>query len=191
MLVPKLTIKNDVIISPSEILKQQPAMYKFQKYISRIHTIPARGRSVSVENLFSDKIPSLVIVCLVSAADFSGKYTTNPYFLRNCSLRSMGLVLNGQHVPSNPIDCDFSSARSSSAHLFHKFTSAVQKHFAVDDTGIKMSYFYKGYTMFLFDLRLIADFKDETSEAINLIILGRFPAKLYINSSRVVSYDMF
>ena len=203
LLVPKLTIKNEVIIAHAEILKQQPAMFKFQKYISRIHTIPARGRSVTVENLFSDKIPSLVIICLVSSADFSGNYATNPFYLRNCNLRSMGLVLNGQHVPSNPVECDFTSAQSSNAHLFHNFTSAVKKHFSIDDTGIKMNYFYKGYTMFLFDLsdsvsktrtgdlRLMADFTSEIDQPINIIILGRFPAKLYINDSWVISYDMF
>ena len=203
LLVPKLTIKNEVIIAHAEILKQQPAMFKFQKYISRIHTIPARGRSVTVENLFSDKIPSLVIICLVSSADFSGNYATNPFYLRNCNLRSMGLVLNGQHVTSNPVECDFTSAQSSNAHLFHNFTSAVKKHFSIDDTGIKMNYFYKGYTMFLFDLsdsvsktrtgdlRLMADFTSEIDQPINIIILGRFPAKLYINDSRVISYDMF
>ena len=115
----------------------------------------------------------------------------------------MGLVLNGQHVPSNPIECDFTSPQSSSAHLFHNFTSAVKMHFSIDDTSIKMNYFYKGYTMFLFDLSdsvsktrtgdllLMADFTSETDQPINIIILGRFPAKLYINDSRVISYDMF
>ena len=122
LIVPKLTINPELILSHLDMLKQQPAMYSFQKYASRVHTIPQENRDV-IENLFSDKVPSLVIVVLISSADFSGSYT---------------LVKTR--------------------------------------TG---------------ELRLRVEFSEGLPNAVNMLILGRFPAKFYINESKVVSYDMF
>ena len=203
LLVPKITLKSEVIISHSEILKQQPALYQYHKMVSRVHTMAARSRSTTIESLFSDRIPSLVVVAMVSSADFSGSYSTNPFYFRHCNLRSISLVLNGQAVPSNPVECDFSSAKSTNATLFNNFTDAITKHFNIRDSGVEMKYFYKGYTLALFDLsdsaaktrsgelRLIADFTSELEEPVTMIILGRFPSKIYINESRVVSHDLF
>ena len=203
LLVPKITLKSEILISHSEILKQQPAMFQYQKIVSRVHTMAARSRSTTIESLFSDRIPSMVVVAMVSSADFSGNYATNPFHFRHCNLRSISLVLNGQAVPSHPIECDFSGVHSTNATLFNNFTEGVTKHFNIRDSGIEMKYFYKGYTMALFDLsdsvaktrsgelRLIADFTSELTEPVTMIILGRFPAKIYINESRVVSHDLF
>ena len=201
LMVPKLTVDMQLFLSHNEMLKQEPAIYGFHKYVTRIHTIPAQNRNTVIENLFSDKIPSLLVVAMVTSSDFSGNYQTNPYYLRHMKLRKMSLVLNGQNV-ANTLECDFSSDRSSNATLYKSFTDAVERHFQIKDTGIEMKHFYKGFSLFVFDLsdssvsgsgelRLTADFADPLSEAVTMILLGRFYAKVYINASRNVSYDMF
>ena len=185
------------------MLKQQPAMYRFHKYATRVHTIPKESRNVNIENLFSDKVPSLVIVALIASVDFSGSYATNPYNFQHFKIRSIGLVLNGQNVPGNSQVADFSDDDKTNAGLFKTFTDAVEKHFGNLDSGIDLKDYHKGYTLFTFDLsdsavktrsgelRLRAEFSVGLPSAVNMLILGRFPAKIYINESRVVSYDMF
>ena len=203
LIVPKLTINPELILSHLDMLKQQPAIYSFQKYASRVHTIPQENRDVTIENLFSDKVPSLVIVVLISSSDFSGSYTTNPYNLQHFNNRSMTLVLNGQNVPGNSQEADFSAKNKTNAGLYRNFTDAVEKHFSNHDCGINLKEYNQGFTLFTFDLsdsvvktrtgelRLRVEFSEGLPNAVNMLILGRFPAKFYINESRVVSYDMF
>ena len=203
LIVPKLSINPQLILSHLDMLKQQPAMYRFHKYATRVHTIPKESRNVNIENLFSDKVPSLVIVALIASVDFSGSYATNPYNFQHFKIRSIGLVLNGQNVPGNSQVADFSDDDKTNAGLFKTFTDAVEKHFGNLDPGIDLKDYHKGYTLFTFDLsdsavktrsgelRLRAEFSVGLPSAVNMLILGRFPAKIYINESRVVSYDMF
>ena len=203
LMVPKLSVNMQLFLSHNEMLKQEPAVFNFFKYVTRIHTIPAQNRNTVIENLFSDKVPSLLVVAMVSSSDYAGNYATNPYNLQHFGLRSMSLILNGQNVPGSSIECDFSNIRKSNATLYKIFNDAVKRHFHNTNTGIDIKELNKGYTLFLFDLsdstvsertgelRLTGDFTSPLSEAVTVILLGRFPAKVYINSSRNVSYDMF
>jgi hypothetical protein len=198
LMVPKVTVNNQLFLSHIEMIKQEPAVYGFHKYVTRIHTIPSQNRNTVIENLFSDKVPSLLVVALVASANFSGTYSTNPYFLQHMNTSSMSLVLDGQSVATR-IDTDFSSNRKSNATLYRLFTEAVARHFQINNTGIEMKYFYKGYTLFVFDLsdsalsgrngelRLTVNFESPLTEAVTMILLGRFYSKVFINASHNVS----
>ena len=152
LMVPKLTVNMQLFLSHEEMLKQEPAVFNFFKYVTRIHTIPAQNRNTVIENLFSDKVPSLLVVAMVTSSDYAGAYETNPYNLQHFGLRSMSFILNGQNVPGNSIECDFSSNRKSNATLYKIFTDAIERHFKNTNSGIEMKELNKGYTLFLFDL---------------------------------------
>ena len=101
----------------------------------------------------------------------------------------MTLVLNGQN--------------KTNAGLYRNYTDAVEKHFSNHDCGINLKEYNQGFTLFTFDLSdsvvkirtgelcLRVEFPEGLPNAVNMLILGRFPAKFYINESKVVSYDMF
>ena len=208
LVVPKMTINPQLYLSHAEMLKQGPAIYNFYQWRTRVHTIPQRNRSIQLESLFSDKIPSLCIVILLSSKSYSGAFNTNPFHLKHYKMHSGALILNGVNIPGNTMVGDFDSNVHTNASLYKTFTDAVEKHFNIRDCGIDIELFNKGYTMFFFDLsdsllvsnniktrsgelRLRIDFTEELPEPVDLIALGRFPASMKINVSRVISHDMF
>ena len=208
LVVPKMTINPQLYLSHADMLKEGPAVYNFYQWQTRVHTIPQRNRSLQLESLFSDKIPSLCIVVLIPSQSYSGSFNSNPFNLKHYKMHSAAIILNGVNIPGNTMVGDFDSAVHTNAFLYKTFTDAVEKHFAIRDCGVDIERFNKGYTMFLFDLsdsilvsnnvktrsgelRLRMDFTEALSEPVDLIALGRFPASMKINVSRVISHDMF
>lgn len=207
LVVPKIRVNPNVIISHAELLKKQPVIYSFNRHSMISFTVPIQHRTISIESLFSDQIPARVLVAMIKNKAFAGDVTANPYNFHHFGLNSCGLVLNGQEVPGNHLQVDFSDPGNTNAGSYRALTDLISKNYGLQDTGgISQEMFNNGYCILSFDiaqcsryglcetktgnLRLWLEFSAALTEPVTLLIYGTFPAKLSINHAKNVTYQM-
>jgi hypothetical protein len=73
--------------------------------------------SASFPDLFKGKLPRRIVFGLVRQDRVSGKYNLNPFKFENFNLSQLALTLNGQPIPSEPLQTNYEIADYQRAYL--------------------------------------------------------------------------
>jgi hypothetical protein len=84
----------------NDMLSKRPAYFPFRRSNVRCFTIPGNMTTWGVDGIFSDQIPDILTVGLVSAGAFTGKINENPYNFKNFNLSFLGFYVEGSSVNS-------------------------------------------------------------------------------------------
>jgi hypothetical protein len=202
--VQKITVSPEVILAHNETLESKPAIYPYYKSDLKTFTIPKGQYSHSIDDLFSGKIPSKLYVWFVSAAAFNGDYSRNPFNYQHYGIRTAGFYVDGQSVPNQPLQLDFTHRDVVTGYTALLDTASKSHPNSEFDIDIKR--FTDGYTILAFNLestttdslyywvrptiahsRLELRFSAPLPEAVNVIMLGVYPQILYIDKARNVT----
>jgi hypothetical protein len=74
-----------------------------------VESLPQGLRSKTMTLFTGDKMPKSVIVAMLDSVAFEGSQRANPLNFKHFSTGGMALKVNGQSVPSQPIQTDFTS----------------------------------------------------------------------------------
>ena len=88
---------------------------KMRHYLSRVEmkhlSIPANQTSINIDNVFTNTLPDLIIVRLLSYTDFPGGYQRNLFNFQNFGLNRIELKCNGTSKPNDGYTTNFANGQ--------------------------------------------------------------------------------
>jgi len=181
-------------------LEKHPAKIPYKSGALRAISIPTDSYSFINERVFSGAVPYMVLVGVVKAENFNGKYSKNPFHFENLGISHIVVSTDDNEAAFNIQSPDFASNKFLDAYL--KFSRAIGN---VDERIINKDTWKNGKTLFAFDLsprisltsqaiprignvRLEIRFKDKITEPAVAIVYALFQNQLYISKDRSISF---
>ena len=118
-------------------------------YLSRVQmkhlSIPANQEFINFDKVFSGALPNLVIVGLVSDADYAGGYQWNPFNFKNFGVNRIEVKLNGTFRPLEGYSPNFANGQYIMAYM----TFLQKLEFDTGDKSVSLtpSEWTNGYTL--------------------------------------------
>lgn len=202
--VPKINVSPEILVAHDEVLGKSPAIYPYTRTEIKKHNIVKGAHDTEVNNPFSGRIPSEVIVGLVKDSAHHGSYESSPFEFKTAGLSSINLSVDSFDVNGGTVKVDFSDKAEKSSYLeAYKTLIGVN---GVDDTvPVTRLGFYGGYSFYRFviqpetggndnvlplkqrgNVRLFMTFKSAVTEPMTIVMLAKFPAAIEIDKTRCV-----
>ncbi|OOY64079.1 hypothetical protein BOW34_12875, partial [Solemya velum gill symbiont] len=181
------TVKVDpgVIVAHEEALKKgNDALYPFVKSLVKTYAVSQGQFAFYVDDLFQGRVPHRLIVGLVSSNAVNGKYTKNPFNFKPFDCNKVGFYVDGQSVPSQPLQPNYSAEQYTEAYDTLKKAGGR----AVDICWLN---YKKGYCLYVIEpfgvyrphgpsrkghTRLELNFGTALPETVTVVVYAKFPA---------------
>lgn len=150
--VRKIKVNPDVVAEHKRLLTTKK-WYTFPIVRSTIKSAGQIAKDqtyLNVPNLFRGRLPTNIIIGLVSSDAYNGSIHKNPFCFDNYSLSKIYLTVNAQNVPSKPLEPDFDNDLYARAyrHMFDNSGVLIGNH----STLVTKDLFKSGVTLFCTDL---------------------------------------
>ena len=191
-----------VMVAHNTALASGPAKYLYDNTDMRAYAVAKGQYSATLEDVYQNAVPSMLVVGLVASEAFMGNYKRNPFNFQHYNLNSIGFYVDGKSMPGRPLTPDYPSDNYMSAYMT-LFGNRLQ-----EDIGNDILYidYKQGYCLYVFDVcqhgcgggkpirpvkdghtRLDVKFAAPLPEAVTLITYAVFPAMLEIDEARLVT----
>lgn len=205
LFVRRLKIAASLCLAHEKMLATTPAKYPLTRVECKVIHLPQGQKSFTQDNIFLGLLPKRIVLGIVDNRAYNGDVTRNPFYFKHCDLNYLSVHLDGQQIPSAPLQPSFSTGNYIRA-FYTQFTGGDG---ILSDTGntIGREQFAKGYALYSFDLspdlssscghhfsvartgnlRLELGFDNALSFTGNAIIYSEFDSVIEINKDRVVT----
>lgn len=190
LLVRRVQVAENKIREHETSLALQNAVYPIQNTEVYTYTIANGLQSHVQDNLFSGKMPKMMILGMVRNTDFNGSLPTNPFQFRHCNLNSITLTKDGIPTPHTALTPNF--ANGIYAEEYMHLMDSLDLMTTDADINITKNDFGNGYTLFAYNLspdKVIAGHAQPKRDA-NLSIEVKFSAAL-TNAINVIVLAIF
>jgi hypothetical protein len=203
LLVRRVDVSPSIKIAHNKALATHKAKYPFKKVEMQTVTLPQGTRQQSIENLFLGRIPSRIIVGLVSNAGFNGDLAKNPFSFEHYDLNHLSLVRNGQQILSRPYTPSYTGDEKAYTLPFVFSFIGTGINFSDDGYCVSLTDFPSGYCLYAFDLtpdlsansqhwcpqaegnlRLELGFNAALQEAVSVVLYAEYREILEIDKNR-------
>ena len=99
----KIKMDPEFLVAHEVLLAKRNALIFFEEKNVLELTINAGVMSFARDDLFRGIIPKKVILALVDSAVIAGSYKKNPLKIESANLSQVGFVVNGENLPSRPL----------------------------------------------------------------------------------------
>lgn len=185
-------LNSAVILAHERLIQEQPAIYPHLRSEIKTTSIAAGQYSYSSDDIFQGLVPNKLIVGLVASAAYTGDYGKNPFYFQNYDCSSMGLYVDGQSYPSQPLQPNYGAN-----HYVDCYRTLTLFR---NDINVDRDEYKKGYCLYVMDIdpfytfntkrkghcRLELKFGTALPESVTLIMYATFPEILNINGARGV-----
>ena len=189
-----------VIVAHNEALKLAPAIYPFWRSDIKSFSVAAGSQTFMTDNIFHGKVPSKLIIGMVSNSAYSGDFSKNPFNFQHMNANYLEVTVDGQPVPNRPLKPNFEEKNYVASYLSLLDSDLNRKKGII----IRMGDYPGGYALYLFDiqsflsgkimsspmkghLRLSLRYAKALAETINVIVYAKFPEIVRIDQSRNVT----
>ena len=93
-----------ILVGHAAGLEHSPAVYPFFQSKLKTFDIAEGLYSYTVDDIFQGDVPSDIIIGLVSAEGYSGKYNRNPFNFQHFNVSYCGFLVNNSPVPKETIE---------------------------------------------------------------------------------------
>ena len=199
LLVQRVHLTPTVFNYLTENIAKTPATLPYKGVVVRTFGIPTQSFTSVQERLFSGRLPSVVVIGLVSSAAYLGKQSKNGYNFQHFNTSKVSLSTDAISQSNNFLEFDFNNNKFLEG--FTRFSEAIgnEKQLILDRDSWK-----SGKILHAFNLsptasgqslaptrtgavRLQIDFSAATTEAIIGVVLGVFDNQLIIDNERDIS----
>ncbi|KAG8239560.1 hypothetical protein J437_LFUL019252 [Ladona fulva] len=209
LLVRRVCINPSVLIAHSKTLEKSPAKYPLTRVEVKVLTISSGVQSKVIDNIFIGQLPKRCIIGFVTNSAFNGTVTRNPFNFQHFSMTHLSLYIDGQQIPSKPLQMDFTNDR---LHVmaYHTLFSGTGIHFLNEGNAISREAYPHGYCLTAFDLttdlssnlhshwnlvrqgslRLDVRFEQAVPETLTCLIYAEFDNIIEIDRNRNVLVDI-
>jgi hypothetical protein len=206
----KVKINPTILLAHANSLNRHTAKYPFKRVEMHNYTIPSGSQQHTIENMFLGRIPTRVIIGLVSHSAFSGAFNLCAFNFRHFNVNYLTLFKNGEQMFSRPYTPTYTDSEYSYAMPYLQSFINTGNHLADDGYCISMADWQKGYCLYPFDLtpdlsaheqhwciqeqgnlRLELGMKTALTEAVTVIVYAEFREVLEIDKARECSLEYF
>lgn len=198
--VATVKINPGVLLGHAEALKKASAVYPFTKSVVKTYAVAGGQYSFTQDDLFQGEVPSRVIIGLVSSNAVHGSYEKNPYNFQNYDCNFVGFYVNGQSVPSHPLQPNYGADNFIEAYQ-QLIGRRGNRNTAVT---IDRNDYKDGYCLYVIEpfgsytedeyrlpekghTRLELRFGTALPETCTVIVYAKFPALMKVDESRNVT----
>ena len=135
--------------SSYEALKLGPALYPFWRSDLKGFSVAAGSQTFMTDNIFHGKVPSKIIIGMVSNAAYSGDFSKNPYNFKHLDANYLEVSVDGQPVPNRPFKANFEEHNFVASYLSLLDSDLNRKKRII----IWLSDYPGGYALYLFDIQ--------------------------------------
>ena len=195
-----------VQLSHIRVLQNSSAKYPIRRVEVKSFTVPCGIYSISKENLFLGQLPRRIVFGLVKNEAFNGAIGKNPFKFKHCSVNFVSLYRDGEQIPFNPLQLNYSQNRyiqsflllfTDSGFYFNDFGNGISRNsypaghslYAIDlmpDMSASCSHFQLVKTG---NIRLELHFSTPTTETMNVVVHAEFNNLLQIDRDRNTLID--
>ncbi|XP_031355183.1 uncharacterized protein F54H12.2-like [Photinus pyralis] len=208
LLVRRMKINPTILLAHTKALETSAAKYPITRTDVKVLTIPTGIQRKSLDNVFLGQLPKRCIIGFVSNKAFNGDYASNPFNFQNYKINYMSLYIDGQQIPSKPLQPDFTRA-GLYVRAYHTLFSGTGIHFLNEGNNISRLDYPHGYCLTTFDLtpdlsanatthwnlvrngslRIEVGFQDALTETVNCLVYAEFDNVIEIDKHRNVNAD--
>ncbi|GFW39872.1 uncharacterized protein F54H12.2 [Trichonephila clavipes] len=206
LFIRKVRVNPEVILGHAKALEKTSAKYPINRVLCKVYSIPKGSMYFIQDNIFSGQMPKKLFVGCVDNEAFHGAFSKSPYEFKHFNLNFIGVYVDGQPVPHNPLELDFSKDQYIRAYK----TLFVGTDRMGQDRGIFISRkeYKDSNTLFGFNLspdlcssgehlslikhsnlRLELKFIKSLEQTVCVIVFAEFENLIEINKSRNILYD--
>ncbi|XP_063931846.1 uncharacterized protein LOC135143835 [Zophobas morio] len=98
------------------------------------------------------QLPKRVIIGFVTNKAFNGHYKFNPFNFQHFNMNFFALYVDGNQLPSKPLQPDFGADNKLFVNMYHTLFSGTGIHFLNEGNGISRQRYDGGSTLIAFDL---------------------------------------
>ena len=182
-----------VVIGHAEALKEKQAQYPFTRSVIKTYNLAAGQFDAVLYPIFTNEVPSEIIVTMVESRSYNGNFQYNPYNFQNFDLNYISLTVDGQSVPHGPLQPNYTK---------NWFSDCYSSFF--QDGQISQELYKNGCCLYKFKLsplhtedclsvtktgetRIYLRFNNALPRGVTVLVYGRFPDLLQIDEHRKVS----
>ncbi|EFA12622.1 Uncharacterized protein F54H12.2-like Protein [Tribolium castaneum] len=209
LLIRRNRINRSVLLAHAKALELSTAKYPITRTELKVLTIPQGVQGKSLDNVYLGQLPIRCAVCFVTNKAFNGDYTLNPFNFENFGLNYLSLYVDGNQVPSKPLQPVFVGTNKKFVSMYHTLFSGTGIHFLNTGNGISRDNYADGYSVAVFDLtpdlsshnalswnlikngslRIEVGFNTALTETVNCLVYGEFDSVIEIDKKRNVIVD--
>ena len=197
-------------IKPAEkiynALVTQTVLYPINRVKIREDVIPTGQTSATISNFVSGKLPTKLVIGLVTNEASNGDYKKNPFNFQHFNLTELSIVVNGNVLNGTPLKFDY-SANDYEDGYWSLFT-LTGKNFRDEGVIINRQAYKEGYALYGFHLgpsgcnigdykdpsrqgtiNVTCRFKNATTETISLTAYLEYEGLIKVNAAKEVIAD--
>ena len=136
LMIRKVKINPSVMLSLTNVLEKTTAKYPITRTEIKVLTLPAGIQSKSLDNMYLGQLPKRVIIGFVTNKAFNGHYKFNPFNFQHFNMNFLALYVDGNQLPSKPLQPDFGADNKLFVNMYHTLFSGTGIHFLNEGNGI-------------------------------------------------------
>ena len=196
LIVQSLLVSPSLSYAHNQMLQKCNARYPIMRTSIKIITVPRGQSGIMQDNIYLGKIPSRVVMAMVTDAAMAGGYQQNPFNFQHFGLNYLAMYVNGDMVPNRPYQPDFAHNK------YLREYSSLFDGIGRSNCVISRNDYPNGYTIWIFKLspvlgtpskpgtvRLEIKFSAALNETINIILFAEFNSIIEIDKYRNVSIN--
>lgn len=208
LIVRRVKIAPGILLAHARALAKSTAKYPLTRVEVKAISMHAGIHGDTLDNVILGQLPKRIIIGFVDNKAFNGDYGKNPFNFHHYAINYLSLYVDGQQIPSKPLQTDFIDSRMY-VDAYHTLFSGSGIHFLNDGNCISRSKYPYGHCLFAFDLtpdlsanssthwnllrhgsvRIEVRFAGSLPTTINCIVYAEYDNVLEIDSSRQVIVD--
>jgi hypothetical protein len=209
LLVRSLEVSAEISSRHQEALQNgQTCKYPLHRCDVNTYSIPRGVMSHSRSAAITGQLPVRIILGLVRNDAINGTYSLNPYDFSGHGLSFISLIVNGRTLTAKPITPQLTDPEDGLlyARAYETLFSGIDKQFQDAGSGIDISDYKKGYTLFAFklsedfgeeyfglkkegNLQIDLRFQKPIDHTLNVVLYHEYLNILEIDQNKMVSFD--
>ena len=133
-----------------DLLESQNMVHHYSRVQMKHLSIPTNQTSINFDNVYTDALPDLVIVGMVSDADLAGGYQRNPFNFQNFGVNRIELKRNGTSRPSEGYSSNFANGQYKKAYM--TFLEELECNTGDKSVSLTPSEWANGKTLYAFKI---------------------------------------
>jgi hypothetical protein len=204
--VPKVVLAPEVLIAHSQVLEDTPAIFPYMKSEIKKHNLTSGCHDAEINNPFMGRIPSELILGLVTDTAHHGSYKKNPFNFQNAKLSTVQMTVDGQDIAGSPIKTKYVSDDPHKSNYMEAYKTLIGVNGTDHDIPISREDYPQGFCLYRFltqadnpcggddvialkrtgNVRLYMAFEEALKDAHTVVMWAKFPSALSIDKTKTV-----
>lgn len=207
--VRRCKVSPTVLLAHNRALQTATAKYPITRVEVKTFTLPAGIRNKTLDNVFLGQVPKRIIIGMVTNAAYNGDFKKNPYNFQHFKTNFFSLYVDGEQVPSKPLQPHYEADKGKYVMAYHSLFSGSGIQFSNSGLLINRDDYDDGYCLMAFDLtpdlsasdtthwnlvrngsvRMELGFDEALTETVNCLVYAEFDNVIEIDRHRNVNVD--